>query len=343
MKRLATLVSSLVWLAACGGPAPERLVIYTPHGKELLTSFERAFEAANPAVDVQWLDMGAQQIYDRVLTERRRPQASLWWGGPNLIFNLAADEGLLEPYEPSWSEAVTEEAHHPENLWYATFVTPEVIMYNTAAVTQEAAPKDWDDLLDPEWKDRIIIRYPLASGTMRTIFGALILRQPTVEDGFAWLARLDRNTKTYAADPTQLYLKIARGEGDVTLWNMPDTEIQAREVGYPFAYLFPASGTPVITEGIALVKGGPNPAAARAFYEFVTSRDALLRQAQDNHRIPARSDIDPTLLPDWIRSANAPSMPLDWKLLAEEGAAWLQFWDEHIKGRGEAYLAEVGR
>ena len=87
-------------------------------------------------------------------------------------------------------------------------------MYNTDAVDSTAAPRTWDDLLDERFRDRIVIRAPLGSGTMRTIFGAMIQRAPSVEEGFRWLARLDENTKTYAANPTQLYLSIARGEGE---------------------------------------------------------------------------------------------------------------------------------
>ncbi len=340
--RCIGIFTALILFAGCEGDSREKLVVYTPHGKELLTAYETAFEVANPEVDVQWLDMGAQQVYDRVRTEAVRPQASLWWGGPNVDFDKAAREGLLESYEPSWSGAIDAAYHHPEHFWYGTYLTPEVILYNNRLLKPEEAPQDWDDFLEPKWQGELLIRYPLASGTMRTIWGAMILRQPTVEEGYAWLARLDAQTKTYTADPTQLYLKVAREEGSVTLWNMPDTEIQAKENGYPFGYIIPAEGTPVLTEGIALVKGGPNLDRAREFYEFVTSREALIAQAEDNHRIPARNDIGPEELPAWITSVEIKPMDLNWQRLADEGPAWMQYWDENIKGRGAEYLQEKG-
>jgi iron(III) transport system substrate-binding protein len=170
----------------------------------------------------------------------------------------------------------------------------------------------------------------------------MILRQPSVEQGYAWLARLDRNVKTYTADPTQLYLKLAREEGDVTLWNMPDTYIQTHTVGYPFDYVIPESGTPVLTDGIALVKGGPNLEIAREFYEFVTSDSALVDQAHNYYRIPVRTDIPSDRLPDWITRSDIKQMQMDWDRLATEGPEWMQYWDENIKGRGEAYLRERG-
>lgn len=338
---LLTLIATM--LIGCGDRAEKaRIVVYTPHGKELLRAYEDAFEREQENVDVQWIDMGTQQVFDRVNTEKARPQGSIWWGGPASVFDQAARLGLLEAYQPTWSEHIDASAHHPEHYWYGTYVTPEVITFNNRIVAPEDAPMDWDDILLPKWRDKVLIRYPLASGTMRTIFGAMIMRQPTVEEGYAWLARLDVNTRSYTADPTQLYLKLAREEGAVTLWNMPDTDLQIRDNGYPFSYHVPRSGTPLLTEGIALIKGGPSREQAIAFYEFVTSREALTRQANDFHRIPARTDLDPNQLPEWIRNVEIRSMDVDWDRLATEGPGWMQHWDEQIKGRGKAYLEERG-
>ncbi|MBX2818762.1 MAG: extracellular solute-binding protein [Rhodothermaceae bacterium] len=334
----------LLFVVGCTStPEKATLVIYSPHGKEMLNRFENIFEEAHPEVDVQWIDMGGQNAYDRIRTEKERPQASIWWGGSSMAFNRAAVEGLLEPYSPSWADAVTDDMHDHRHMWYGTFLTPEVIAFNSRTLpNDEDIPKDWDDLLEPQWKDRVLIRYPLASATMRTIFGAMIMRQPTVEEGYAWLAKLDMNTKTYTADPTQLYLKLAREEGDVSFWNMPDIFLQQQENEYPFGFLIPLSGTPVLTDGIALVKNGPNLDWARKFYEMATSEEAMILQANEFFRIPSRQDIDPSQLPAWIANTDIQPMSLDWERLAEEGPGWMKYWDENIKGRGADYLEEQG-
>lgn len=334
--------AAVLFAAGCGSDTRTQVVIYSPHGKEMLGAYEERFEAVHPDVNIQWIDMGGQDAYDRIRTERANPQASIWWGGASMTFDRAAREELLEPYRPSWADAVDSTAHGAGDTWYGTFLTPEVITYNTQSLEGESPPQDWDDLLDSSWEGRILIRYPLASSTMRTIFGAMILRQPSVEDGYAWLARLDQNVRTYTADPTQLYLKLARGEGDVTLWNMPDTYIQAETVGYPFDYLIPASGTPLLTDGIALVRNGPNLDIATQFYEFVTSDSALVDQAHEFYRIPVRTDIPDDALPEWITRADIRPLDIDWTRLAEEGPQWMRHWDEQIKGRGAEYLRQRG-
>jgi iron(III) transport system substrate-binding protein len=97
----------------------------------------------------------------------------------------------------------------------------------------------------------------------------------------------------------------------------------------------------VIVDGIALVRGAAGP-EAELFYEFVTSREALVDQAHRFHRIPAREDIPAAELPDWMATVDLRPLALDWDRLAREGPAWMQHWDERIRGRGADYLQETG-
>lgn len=327
-------------LLGCSSDERRRVVVYSPHGKEMLAAFENQFEAKHPDVNIQWIDMGGQDAYDRIRTEKNNPQASVWWGGAEAAFATAAAEGLLEPFRPTWHAAVDADARDANDLWYGNFFTPEVLAYNSTSLDSANAPKDWDDLLEPEWKDRVLIRYPLLSSTMRTIYGAMILRQPSVEEGYAWLARLDQNVKTYTADPTQLYIRLARGEGDVTLWNLPDIALQKNRNGYPFDYVIPSSGTPLLTDGIAVVKGGANLDDAKLFYEFVSSDSALVQQAHEFYRIPVRQDIAKSALPEWMQR-DIRRMSVDWQRLTKDGPGWMQHWDERIKGRGTEYLEMI--
>ena len=324
----------------CSSQNRNNLVVYSPHGKEMLTAFEQEYEKLHPDVDVQWLDMGSQDAYDRIRTERENPQADIWWGAPSTTFAKAEKDSLLEKYVPSWAGAVKPEMKSAHGYWYGTFLTPEVIMYNNHVLNESTAPHDWDDLLDVQWKDKIIIRYPIASGTMRIIFSAIIEREArrtgTTNAGFDWLLRLDANTKDYAADPTQMYLKIAREEGLVSLWDLPDVMLQTRVNGYPFGYVLPTSGTPLIVDCIAIVKGTRHLAEAERFYEFVTSREALTRQAREFVRIPARNDIPTSDLPEWIAGLNLKAMDVDWEVLEENEKQWMKRWDDDIKGKGSS-------
>jgi iron(III) transport system substrate-binding protein len=336
---VAICVSAL--LVSCrrsGNPTGHKLLIYTPHGQDLLKDFVGRYEAVHPEVKIEFLDMGSREILERVRAERNRPQADLWWGAAHTTFQTAADENLLASYRPTWADKVAAGSHDPHDLWYGTYQTPEVIVYNRDAVKPEEAPKDWDDVLDPKWRDKILIRNPNPSDSMRAIFGAMIWRfykdSGKPDQGYDWLRRLDANVHEYTADGTLLMQKLVRREGLLSLWNLPDVRIYKEQKGFPIDYVFPASGTPVITDGIAVIKGTPNEEEARKFYEFVTTPESLVLAATRYYRIPVRTDIDRRQLPDWMNE-RVNEMPLDWELLRKQSGDWLRYWDTEIRGRSK--------
>jgi iron(III) transport system substrate-binding protein len=286
---------------------------------------------------VQWVDMGSQEILDRLRAEAANPQADVWFGAPAEAFNKGAKAGLLAAYRPTWAAAVPAEALDPRDLWYGTYYTPEVIAYNTDAVSAAEAPKDWDDVLDPKWRGKVLIRDPVASGSMRAIFGGIIARSVaqtgSPEAGYEWLRRLDANTKEYTLNPTLLYQKLGRQEGLISLYNMPDIATLRERYNIPVTYVIPASGTPLLVDAIAIVNGTKRPELARQYYELVTSRAALLEAARRFRRIPARTDIPADSLPAWTREALARirPMPGDQRMIADSLDAWMTYWDTRIR------------
>src|SRR5258707_15215471 len=102
---LAGLLLAFVLLAGCqSSDSPHSLLIYTPHGQDLLRDFVARYKQAHPETEVQFLDMGSREILERVRAEHNRPQADLWWGAAHMTFQTAAEEKLLTPYRPTWAD-----------------------------------------------------------------------------------------------------------------------------------------------------------------------------------------------------------------------------------------------
>jgi iron(III) transport system substrate-binding protein len=334
-----TKCAALILLAGCAdGRIP--LTIYSPHGRDHLTLLEGDFERGHPDIDVRWLDLGSQEVLDRLRVERVNPQADVWFGGPTTLFARGVAESLLAPYRPVWAEVVDSGGGGPDDFYFPVYRTPAIIAYNNVAVPESLAPQDWDDVLEPQWRDKVLIRDPVASGTMRAIWGLILersLRQTgDTAAGMAWLRRLDGQTRTYALSPALLDAKLARQEGLVTLWDLPDILI-SRSKGMPFGYRFPRSGTPVIDDAIALVRGARHPEAARVFIDYVGGIEAQLLAADRVFRLPARRDLPPDRVPAWVADVEREMVvePMDWGLLAREGARWMGYWDQHVRGTGK--------
>jgi len=188
---------------------------------------ERTYEAQHPTIGVRWLDMGSQEVYDRIRSEKVNPQADGWFGGPDTIFSRGADEGLLEPFAPAWADSLPPTSRHPSELYHGLYEAVPILVF--------------------------VIRDPLASGTMRTAFG-MVLSNSVSETGdtaagFEWLASLDRQTKDYVVNPALLFEKLIRQEGLVSIWELTDM-LFLQQRGAPLDYNFPQSGTPIINDSI---------------------------------------------------------------------------------------------
>lgn len=342
LARLAAVAVATALLGCAGGDGREVVTVYSPHGAALLKHYEAAFEQARPDVDVQWVDMGSQEVLDRLRAERANPQADVWFGAPSWMFERAGRDSLLEAYKPTWADLVPAESRDAGDLWYGTYMTPEVIAYATEALDSAAAPQDWDDVLAPRWNQKIIIRDPVASGSMRAIWGAILLRSVArtgnTESGWDWLRMLDAQTREYTLDGSLLVQKIGRQEGLVTLYNMPDIAIRRLQDSIPIKYIIPKSGTPLLVDAIAIVKGTRHAAVARAYYEFVTSREAIVHAMNEFVRIPLRTDISDDAMPPWLRSARPllKAMPLDQKMMTDSLDIWMRYWDANVRNRGRA-------
>ncbi|MGQ0703028.1 MAG: extracellular solute-binding protein [Gemmatimonadales bacterium] len=337
--RVAAAAAALL-LGCGGGEGRTPIVVYSPHGPDHLGLLERAFEADYPEFDLRWLDMGSQEVFDRIRSERANPQADVWFGGPTTIFDRGAADSLLAPYRPAWADRVGPRGIGAGELYWPLYRTPAVIAFNSVALTRETAPQDWDEVLAPRWKDQVIIRDPMASGTMRAIWGLILYRSITATgdtaQGMAWLRRLDGQTRTYVLSPLLLTEKLARQEGLVTLWDLPDVLIDAKR-GLPLGYLFPTSGTVVIDDAIALVGGARHAEAARRFIDWVGEPRALLLAAREVFRLPARRDLPADSLPAWVAEVEASMVEadMDWALLARDGAAWMAYWDRRVRNTGK--------
>ncbi|WP_426988310.1 extracellular solute-binding protein [Pseudarthrobacter sp. Y6] len=323
--------------SSSGAEGPGTLTIYTARDKALATEVIADFEKANPNYTgkIQLLTLGAQEALERVKAEKSNPQGDIWWGGTQQQMQQAAAEQVLAPAPKDVIDAVPAAQRDADGLWVGEMKLAEVIFYNKDMLTADQAPKDWDDLISPAMKDKIAIRDVLASGTMRSIYAAMIDRQfdatGSPDAGYEWLKKLDANTKVYAANPTDLYLRIIRQEAAVTAWNLQDVMLQIQNQKAPFTPVVPASGAPMLIDGVAKIKNGPSSAGADAFLSFLMSEEEQSKLSETYFQIPT---ISLPKEPSWLADLNLKEMNVNWERVNKSQPEWSSYWAANIKGQG---------
>ncbi|MFC7624268.1 extracellular solute-binding protein [Microlunatus sp. GCM10028923] len=345
-RKLATAVAGVaaigLALAGCGlqqpgagadGDSKGTVTIYSPRPSAITDEIIPRFEEAS-GYDVQLVTLGAAEVADRVRAEKANVQADVWWGGTSSLFGPAADEDLIEPWSDDVLKIIDDEYQYDDDKWVAEQLQLQLFAYNTEMITADEMPKDWDDLLDPKYKDKILIRDVAASGTMRAIYSAMIDRfyeeDGKPDRGYAWLKALDANTKDYAANPEDLYLRLERQEAAITLWNQQDILAQAKE-GATFAILEPTSGSPINTDGVAKIKGGKNPEGAEAFAKFLFSTETQEWLANNAYQIPT---IELANEPEWLKGLTRKEFEYNRAAATEHEREWIDHWLENIKNQG---------
>jgi iron(III) transport system substrate-binding protein len=67
--------------------------------------------------------------------------------------------------------------------------------------------------------------------------------------------------------------------------------------GAPVKTIYPSDGTLATMEGVAIIKGGPNPDSAKVFVDYINRKDVREMILKATFRRPARGDLDLSTLP----------------------------------------------
>lgn len=69
-------------------------------------------------------------------------------------------QGALLPYKPLGWEKVFSDFKDPDGAFTALFIYSWSNVWNTDYVDNAAAPKEFTDYLEPEFKDKLVLTYP---------------------------------------------------------------------------------------------------------------------------------------------------------------------------------------
>lgn len=276
------------------GPAPaSEVVVYTsldrPYAEPVLRQFER-----RSGVRVRDLyDAEATKsvgLAARLVAERGRPRADLFWSSEAVRMIGLKRQGVLEAYRSPSAAGLPARFRDPEGFWAGFAGRPRVIVFYKPRVP--APPRSLLDLERPAWRGRIAESNPWV-GTAATEAAALaqLLGRPRMEAHYRALRANDVRVvdgNSVAAD------LAARGEADVAVTDLDDAFVRIDD-GKPLGIVYPDQhgiGTLLTPNTVALVAGGPHPAAGRRLIDYLLSREVETALARSRSRqIPLRPGV----------------------------------------------------
>lgn len=268
MMRGSLIVALAALLVSAAHAADGKLVLYTSQPNTDAQQTIDAFKAKHPNVNATFVRDGTPRVMTKLRAEIKagQPQADVLLIADSVTMEGLKAEGRLLAHDKTDVSAYPAGLHDKDKTWFATKLITTGIVYNTKAPSQ---PASWADLLKPDAKGQVVMPSPLVSGA--ALIHAATLTG-TLPEGWKYYEGLKANGAVAAAGNGDVLKQVAGGE---KLYGMIVDFMPIREKakGAPVAFVFPKEGVSAISEPVAILKDTKNPDAAKAFIDFLLSKD----------------------------------------------------------------------
>lgn len=259
------------------------LVVYGSCEEEYLAAACAKFESLT-GVRTTFQRLSTGEVLTKIEEEKGNPSADVWFGGTTDPYNEAASKGLLLPVEPkNASHLVGKQFKDANNNWFGIYRGILGFFWNTEELQRLKLepPKDWDDLLKPEYKGLVSFANPNTAGTGKLIVNTMVQLKGE-KAAMDYFAKLDKNICQYTKSGSGPSKLVPTGEIVIGIGFLHDVVYQIVNNGYTnIGMTSPASGTSYEIGATAIFKGAKNLDNAKKFIEFALSPDCV-NLAQDN-------------------------------------------------------------
>lgn len=291
------LLIGLLIVAVVPAVAQDSLTVLCTPQEDWCVAMTEAFEAET-GIDTNYVRMSSGESLARIRAAADNPEFSVWWGGPADAFIAGTEEGLLEAYESPNAEAIPEAYKGEDGYWTGVYVGALGFCSNVDVLEELGveAPTSWEDLLAPELEGFVAMAHPATSGTAFTTFWTIVTLEADAleeeeegtgydEDGFPTEAAMD-NAFEYFAELNNNILQYTRsgsapgslaGQGEIAvaiIFSHDCTKLQEEGFDGILVTTFPEEGTGYEIGGMAIIANGPEPEAARVWYDWALTAEA---------------------------------------------------------------------
>jgi len=331
---ICSLVSLFLLIGAAA--AKERVVVYTSLETEETVDYLKVAKKELSDLDIQAIRLSTGELGARMLAERDNPQADCIWGWAVTNMSEFIPKGMLVPYKPKGWDKIPANFKEPNGYWTAIDLYAAALVPNTRVLEQKnlPMPKGWNDLLNPVYKDMLIMPNPASSGTgFLQVASLLVLLDPDyknkpVEQNKAWdfLKKLDKNMGQYIKSGSKPAKLTAAGEYAIGC-SFAFVYSSLKKKGSPVALVMPEEGAGFELEANALLKGAKHEAAAKKFLDWAISKQAMEEYAKFKLGVTYPGISGPKDLPalETIKLA-----PMDFPWQSKNRAKILEVWQGHF-------------
>jgi iron(III) transport system substrate-binding protein len=258
----------------CGGPETRSVVVYTSVDQVFAEPLLGEFTSQTGIQARAVFDIEATKtvgLANRLVAERTRPQADVFWNNEFMQTILLVRQGVLAPSSPPNGRKLAAEWRDPEGYWYASGARVRVFLTAPGV----PAPASLDAISTGAWRGRRFAMAMPLFGTSATHAAALTASSGEAE-AVALYGRLAKGARVVDGNSVVRDL-VVDGSAESGLTDSDDacgaiergSKAKITTLSGPEALLIPGT--------VALVRGAPHPTEAAVLMDWLLNPETERR------------------------------------------------------------------
>ncbi len=265
-----------------------KVVWYTSTPVEAAQKIANLFQAET-GIHVELFRSGGSAILRRFAQEMAAGRVAvdvLTTSDPAASAEFAA-RGQFVPFRPRNFDKIPDAAKDKTGRFIAQRLNMLAMFAREDKVAPADLPKAWKDLTDARYKGKMVMPDPSFTALQLMVVSTL-----SKTYGWEFYEKLRANDIMIVQGHQQVEDMLKRGERVIAAEGLDSYAYDDRKAGIKVATIYPVDGTFAVPSPTAIVKGGPNPNAAKAFAEFMIG-DAVQTMFPAEGHYAARVDMKP--------------------------------------------------
>jgi iron(III) transport system substrate-binding protein len=265
-----------------------KVVWYTSTPIATAQKIAKLFETES-GIKVELFRSGGSAILSRFMQEydAKRIAADVLTTSDPSAADAMAKKGMFVAFKPKDFETIPDAAKDAQGYHVAQRLNMITLFARDDKVAAADLPKTWTDLTNAKYKGKLVMSDPSFTSLQLSVVGTLSKKL-----GWSYYEDLRKNDVMVVQGNEQIVDNLKRGERLIAAGALDSYAADSRKEGHKIKSIYPEDGTFVIPSPTSIIKGSPNPNAAKAFAEFMIGVNAQKIFPEDGG-YAARVDVAP--------------------------------------------------
>lgn len=290
-------------------------------------------KAKEAGFNLQFVDIGGGDVYNRLVAEKSNPVASVTFGLNDIYYQKLLEEGVLEEYTPAWADKVDQDKVDPSKTFWPIVREPIMLVCNKAAYPTPAdGPQDWPDLWqNPKFEGKYEVPASLGGATTQVVISGILSRFPdpsgnlgVSDEGWDAIGQYFQKGSR-SVEGTDLYARMKSGDVNCGQMWLAGKAVREKQYGISTYAVHPKNGVPMVRQYVALIKNGKNPEKAKEFIDWFGSAEIQGAWSKEFFTAPENTDAAALGSSEAIEVTDSfKEQDIDWAFVATNLDKWIE-------------------